>query len=57
MSSDDAKKEFSVRQNWLGQLILQTRDFSVVPHSGDWRDARPRDLPELFSKLLPKVKP
>lgn len=56
MMEQPERIEFSVRQNWLGQLVLQVRHFDNLPYSGQWVDATSKHLP-LFFKRLGDAKP
>jgi hypothetical protein len=50
--TDDKRKEYSVRQDWRGRVILRVRTFENFVSSGQWMDARPKDLPEFFRRLI-----
>ena len=51
MLTDEQRKEFSVRENWRGQMILMVRSFAVLSHSGVWRHADVSDLPQFFARM------
>ena len=50
-SARDTPPEFSIRADWRGKFILRVRTFETLGYSGEWIDARPRDLPTFFEYL------
>ena len=52
MSDAERRKEFSIRQNWRGQIVLRVKDYERYAYSGEWMDARPKDLPEFWRRLV-----